>query len=430
MRSLSSLTHSTPPTHTSPILPIVAVGTVEDGEGGTADDGVRRDDVAGEFNLTEFLTLANRVVDAGTWTHDEREAPLALLETSLPAAPYSHDHVATSDPSFTQVPAETMAVPLLATMAPPMIDIPPTASAQGGMSPTAAVDPPAIMKTDKRTTAPPLAAVPPSPEHSMGPSPAIFIGNVPLNTSTPSFDKIAADFHNSTQKILSYVSPTVQNGEIVVRPSLEMIRNGSRRWSSTAVGYFLGKKPYFHHVRDFARSVWPIVRDVTTTSNGFFFFQFSTTATMEEVIEGGPWLFHGQPIILQKWEPGMVLRKLQHTQVPVWIKLRHLPVELWTTEGLSIVASGIGKPLYPDGGESACKVDVEYEWLPPKCNACVSLGHSTKECPMTKPKQAPVSVYVQKPAPRTREHREPRTDEVKRREAVVEAPTPQPPPPT
>ncbi|KAL0284814.1 UNVERIFIED_CONTAM: hypothetical protein Sradi_7188200 [Sesamum radiatum] len=160
---------------------------------------------------------------------------------------------------------------------------------------------------------------------------------------------------------------------------------------------------------------------------------FKTAAAMEEVIEGGPWLFQGQPIVLQKWEPGMVLRKLQHTQVPVWIKLRHLPVELWTTEGLSTVASGIGKPLYPDaitractrldfarvcimldissklpkhivimvphddGGETACKVDVEYEWLPPKCTACMSLGHSTKGCPTTKPRPPPVSVFVQKP---------------------------------
>ncbi|KAL0386699.1 UNVERIFIED_CONTAM: hypothetical protein Slati_4586900 [Sesamum latifolium] len=177
-----------------------------------------------------------------------------------------------------------------------------------------------------------------------------------------------------------------------------------------------------------------MVREVRATSNGFFFFEFNTVAAMEEVIEGGPWLFRDQPIVLQKWEPGMMLRKLQHTQVPVWIKLRHLPVELWTTEGLSTVASGIGKPLYPDaitractrldfarvcvmldissklpkhivimvpkeeGGESACKVDVEYEWLPPKCNACMSLGHPTKEFPTMKPKhRPPVSVYVQKP---------------------------------
>ncbi|KAK4384589.1 hypothetical protein Sango_3045700 [Sesamum angolense] len=155
---------------------------------------------------------------------------------------------------------------------------------------------------------------------------------------------------------------------------------------------------------------------------------------MEEVIEGGPWLYLGQPIVLQKWEPGMVLRKLKHTEVPVWIKLRHLPVELWTAEGLSTVASGIGRPLYPDaitstctrldfarvcvmlhvssklpniiimmpnelGGESACKVDVEYEWLPPKCTGCSSLGHSFKECPLSKPTKPSVSLYVKKSMP-------------------------------
>ncbi|KAL0293845.1 UNVERIFIED_CONTAM: hypothetical protein Sradi_6917600 [Sesamum radiatum] len=176
-----------------------------------------------------------------------------------------------------------------------------------------------------------------------------------------------------------------------------------------------------------------MVREVKATANGFFFFEFKTLAAMEEVIEGGPWLFNGQAIVLQKWEPGMVLRKLQHTQVPVWIKLRHLPVELWTSEGLSVVASGVGKPLYPDaitractrldfarvcvmldisakllkhivimvpkedGSEVACKVDVEYEWLPPKCTTCHSLGHSIRDCPTTKPKPPPVSVYVQKP---------------------------------
>ncbi|KAL0283808.1 UNVERIFIED_CONTAM: hypothetical protein Sradi_6922600 [Sesamum radiatum] len=168
---------------------------------------------------------------------------------------------------------------------------------------------------------------------------------------------------------------------------------------------------------------------------------------MEEVIEGGPWLFHGQAIVLQKWEPGMVLRKLQHTQVPVWIKLRHLPVELWTTDGLSVVASGVGKPLYPDaitractrldfarvcvmldisakllkhivlmvpkedGSEVACKVDVEYEWLPPKCTMCHSLGHSTKECPTTKPKPPPVSVYIQKQTVQPQNHRDRPTEQ-------------------
>ncbi|KAL0309057.1 UNVERIFIED_CONTAM: hypothetical protein Sradi_5848000 [Sesamum radiatum] len=286
---------------------------------------------------------------------------------------------------------------------------------------------------------------PPPQLPSIGSAPAttppeMLIGNIPLKPCSDLFiyeDKIATAFHNSSRKTLTYILPSVQNGEVLVRPTIGMIRAGSKRWNTTAVGYFLGKKPYFHHLNEFVRSIWPGVRDVKATSNGFFFFQFETVAAMQDVIEGGPWLYLGQPIVLQKWEPGMVLRKLKYIEVPVWIKLRHLSVELWTTEGLSTVASGIGRPLYPDaitrectrldfarvcimlnvssklpkhvvimmpnelGGESACKVDVEYEWLPPKCTGCSSLGHSTKECPLSKPTKPKVAIYVRKPLPPT-----------------------------
>ncbi|KAL0405880.1 UNVERIFIED_CONTAM: hypothetical protein Slati_3901900 [Sesamum latifolium] len=264
----------------------------------------------------------------------------------------------------------------------------------------------------------------------------LFIGNIPLYTSASlnTDDKFAAAFDNSSHKMLSFVLPTIQNGKIIVRPSLELVREGSRKWVATAVGYFLGKKPYFHHLNEYVHSAWPLVKEVIATTNDFFFFKFKTVAAMEEVIEGGPWLFQGQPIILQRWEPGLALRKHKHTQVPIWIKLRHLLVEFWTTEGLSMVASGIGRPLYPDaitkactrldfarvyimldissklpkhliimipredGGESPCRVEVKYEWVPPKCRSCNSLGHQTDKCPSTQiPKKPPISVYVQKP---------------------------------
>ncbi|KAL0406578.1 UNVERIFIED_CONTAM: hypothetical protein Slati_3971700 [Sesamum latifolium] len=40
--------------------------------------------------------------------------------------------------------------------------------------------------------------------------------------------------------------------------------------------------------------------------------------------------------------------KARYTQVPIWVKLRHIPIELWTTDGLSTIASSIGRPLYPN----------------------------------------------------------------------------------
>ncbi|KAL0307418.1 UNVERIFIED_CONTAM: hypothetical protein Sangu_3031200 [Sesamum angustifolium] len=215
-----------------------------------------------------------------------------------------------------------------------------------------------------------------------------------------------------------------------------MIRAGSQRWNTTAVGYFLGKKPYFHHLNEFVRSIWPGVRDVKATSNGFFFFQFETIAALEDVIEGGPWLYLGQPIVLQSGNR-YGIKKAETHRSPSLDQTSTLAGGTLDDKGLSTVASGIGRPLYPDaitractrldfarvcvmlnvnsklpkhvvimmpnefGGESACKVDVEYEWLPPKCTGCSSLGHSTKECPLSKPTKPAVSIYVRKSVPIT-----------------------------
>ncbi|KAL0293397.1 UNVERIFIED_CONTAM: hypothetical protein Sradi_6938900 [Sesamum radiatum] len=160
---------------------------------------------------------------------------------------------------------------------------------------------------------------------------------------------------------------------------------------------------------------------------------------MEDVIEGGPWLFQGQPIVLQPWEQGMSLRRQKHTQIPVWIRLRHLPMEYWTDEGLSTVASGVGTPLYTDGITKDCsrldfarvcvmldfnsalpkhlvvispvlrngkedpkRIDVEYEWLPQRCKSCCSLGHVSATCPANVKKNVapPLTIFVQKQPPK------------------------------
>ncbi|KAL0402141.1 UNVERIFIED_CONTAM: hypothetical protein Slati_4244000 [Sesamum latifolium] len=165
----------------------------------------------------------------------------------------------------------------------------------------AAVQHPAILREGGIAfSRPPMNVAPADfiPAPTPTPTPHIYIGNVPLTPNSHCFDKIAEAFHNSSRKTLSFVPLTLQNGKIVVRPSLDVIRDGARRWSTTAVGYFLGKRPYFHHVNEFVRSAWPLVREVKATSNGFYFFEFKTIAAMEEVIEGGPWLFRGQPIVL------------------------------------------------------------------------------------------------------------------------------------
>ncbi|KAL0420563.1 UNVERIFIED_CONTAM: hypothetical protein Slati_3079200 [Sesamum latifolium] len=145
-------------------------------------------------------------------------------------------------------------------------------------------------------------------------------------------------------------------------------------------------------IEAFAKANWKGLQHVSATANGFYFFTFKISAFMEEVMEEGPWLFQGQPMVLQAWEQGMSLRRYKHMQVPVWIRLRHLPMEYWTEDGLSVVASGVGVPLYTDkimkscsrldyarsiireGKEVPIKVDIEYEWLPMRCTSVVLLA--------------------------------------------------------
>ncbi|KAL0285844.1 UNVERIFIED_CONTAM: hypothetical protein Sradi_7162100 [Sesamum radiatum] len=110
-------------------------------------------------------------------------------------------------------------------------------------------------------------------------------------------------------------------------------------------------------------------------------------------------------------------------------------MEYWTNEGLSVVVSGVGKPLYSDavtkqcsrldyarvcvmldynstlpkhlviispvlrdGKEVPVRVDIEYEWLPQRCKDCQSLGHNAVSCPEKKrnTEKKSVEVYIKK----------------------------------
>ncbi|XP_077229955.1 uncharacterized protein LOC143862934 [Tasmannia lanceolata] len=53
-------------------------------------------------------------------------------------------------------------------------------------------------------------------------------------------------------------------------------------------------------------------------------------------------------MILRKWCPETPLEKLNLTSVPIWIRLPGLPLQFWSANGISKIASYIGNPLYMD----------------------------------------------------------------------------------
>ncbi|GKE47126.1 zinc knuckle CX2CX4HX4C containing protein [Tanacetum coccineum] len=83
-------------------------------------------------------------------------------------------------------------------------------------------------------------------------------------------------------------------------------------------------------------------------SKGFFFFKFKSQAGLEAVLEGGPWLIRKSSIILKKWSIDTRLLKEEMTRIPIWVKLHDVPIQVFEDDGISLIASFIGKPVMLD----------------------------------------------------------------------------------
>ncbi|GJY94750.1 sodium/hydrogen exchanger 6 [Tanacetum coccineum] len=205
----------------------------------------------------------------------------------------------------------------------------------------------------------------------------------------------------------------------------KVVKKVSRRFENTLYGYFIGKQIAFPIVEYYARNNWAKhgLKRIMMNSKGFFFFKFDTHGGLEAVLEGGPWMIYNSSIILKKWSIGTSLLKEELTQIPIWVKLRDVPLQVFKDDGISLIASYLGKPIMLDSYTSLmCKdswgrssfarclieinsatdfkesitigipdlegpgftketIRVEYEWQPPRCHTCNIFGHTEESCP-------------------------------------------------
>ncbi|KAJ6304795.1 hypothetical protein OIU78_020371 [Salix suchowensis] len=191
----------------------------------------------------------------------------------------------------------------------------------------------------------------------------------------------------------------------------DMAMHSDAQWSKCMIGFFTGYKLPFHAVNTLAKKAWGSygLERVLSMDDGFLVFRFREEEVVTDIKEKGPWMFGGKNIILQKWTPLFQFDRKKIQTISVWVRLRGLPLPLWTKQGLSMAASMIGKPLSCDEQTIHCRrmdyaricvelnaslpivhhfdvvsslstepqrVTVEYEWKPPRCEICTSFGHN------------------------------------------------------
>nr|GEU87775.1 hypothetical protein [Tanacetum cinerariifolium] len=159
------------------------------------------------------------------------------------------------------------------------------------------------------------------------------------------------------------------------------------------------------------------LKNLMKNEDGVLLFKFASKDGLDIVLERGPWIIRNTPLILNRWTPNVSLKRDEVTKVPVWIKLHNVPVVAYSVDGLSLIATQVGKPIMLDAFKSSmCEdswdrinferafmeinadyvlkhevsmgipledgsgytkevIKVEYEWKPPHCTDCKLFRH-------------------------------------------------------
>lgn len=229
---------------------------------------------------------------------------------------------------------------------------------------------------------------------------------------------------------LVYSPPTTLiNGEVVVDFTDELVCKNKELYALHLYGYFVGATMSFSDINVNIRKMWKPygVKEVTMNREGFYFFRFMNEVGMNNVLTKGPWMVDNYPMFVRKWEPGVVVEKIEPSVLPIWIKIHNLPAELWTISGIGKLFSRFGKPIMMDkmtrdkcnsksGNVGFARVLVEisanddlpdvvkvkypdrvdhngifvagnflnfrvsYQWRPNRCSSCNVFGHLYEDC--------------------------------------------------
>ncbi|GJU81814.1 zinc knuckle CX2CX4HX4C containing protein [Tanacetum coccineum] len=117
---------------------------------------------------------------------------------------------------------------------------------------------------------------------------------------------------------------------------------------------------------------------------GFLFFQFKTSKGLEDVLENGPWMIQdglsiiasqiGKPIMLDSYTSPMCIESWGRSSFAGCL------IEINANDVLKESLT-MGVPIIDDPGFTIETVSIEYEWKPPRCDLCRIFGHDQAQCP-------------------------------------------------
>ncbi|XP_059669015.1 uncharacterized protein LOC132314132 [Cornus florida] len=215
--------------------------------------------------------------------------------------------------------------------------------------------------------------------------------------------------------VFKFFSPPKDSPDIIDPPQ-EVVDEGLDFWRTLhLIGKSFQKRLPFKVVQDAAAKLWTSYGLTHTIlgDNNTFLFRFSSSSQAQKVLSLGPWSIAGKPFSLLRWTNQIQSQPSTIACIPTWIKFFNIPLNYWTTNGLSYIASSVGEPLYADQATedrtklkfarlcvnvdfqkplrnvvqlkmegNLVNIKVEYQWIPKFCSKCHQLSHTVNSCPL------------------------------------------------
>ncbi|GAV92398.1 LOW QUALITY PROTEIN: Exo_endo_phos domain-containing protein/DUF4283 domain-containing protein, partial [Cephalotus follicularis] len=213
---------------------------------------------------------------------------------------------------------------------------------------------------------------------------------------------------------LTFFEPLMVDGSPRAKPPPEVAATGAKEWEHSLAIFLIGKRLPGRNVREILERKWGQVGHFSfhIVDNGVFLAKFESSLARDWVLNNDPWDVWGYHLVIRMWTKDMSLSLGECKSIPVWVKMKGIPVQYWNKAGLSYIASVLGKPLHMDANTtnkrvltfarvciemaasslfpdnitleledgSTISIGVEYPWRPTACSLCKVFDHSNRTC--------------------------------------------------
>ncbi|KAH1209261.1 hypothetical protein GmHk_15G043841 [Glycine max] len=182
-------------------------------------------------------------------------------------------------------------------------------------------------------------------------------------------------------------------------------------WGHSLIGYVAGRFPGKKALLDCCQK-WGVKFSYSAHESGWLVFKFESEDDLNQVLSAGPYFIFQRPLLLKVMPTFFDFGNEELSKIPVWVKLKNLPLELWNPQALGKILSKIGSPIRSDHltaskgsisfARALVEVDaslelidevrfrlptrktfvqkIEYENRPSFCTHCKMIGHRLTNC--------------------------------------------------